>query len=619
MYLSNKILRNLLILLSISLSLSCNSHLEGDSRNDTELGYGNLFLNLQELQIDHVIDSAYLHDGIDSRILSQPTQSMSLSGPVFPPLTDFTITVHDHLDCVVYSGKYTEAEAITLPIGNYAVKASCGTDVLLGFDVPYYAGGSNVEITQGGSTRCDLNVSLANAIVTPRYEEALLSQFRTYRTEVTCGDLSEYIEADDSRMLYVGADQTCKIAIVGVNAAGEEVRREVAEFITERGRRYVNDFRLLVPVFSMPEPNSGLAWSHMFEVTQVSAADFTQGSFKGYADRLRYEYSLDGTMWHQVPDDKCVMDVSSGTTYLLRGRIDMVPGDPLAGVVYSDNIVSVVTETPRQVPNGNMNDWEKVMWSEGSGSAKPRFRAWDAATAEADRWWATNNDRTVRYTIFKSEYNCFPAVSYVEAGRSGRGADLRTISGSGGGVNSVNSESPGNRTPGRLFIGDYTQTGGFQSNGETIVRGRPFSARPTAMKFYFKYEPWGTDARNGGDDEFRGYIELFNGEQSIGYGEYTHRTSGRQSVTAWTEAVVNVTYSKMDVAADKIVIDFVSTTADSPIVSTYWERTGAQHNSGSGSEYKNGCRGIDGHSYGKFWNYYGSVLQLDDIELIFNK
>ncbi|MEG2528305.1 MAG: hypothetical protein RSA94_05820, partial [Mucinivorans sp.] len=141
------------------------------------------------------------------------------------------------------------------------------------------------------------------------------------------------------------------------------------------------------------------------------------------------------------------------------------------------------------------------------------------------------------------------------------------------------------------------------------------------MTFYYQYEPWGGNAAQGGDDEFRGYIELFSGGVSIGKGEFTRRTSNRACITTWTQARATINYTDPTKKADQIVIDFVSTTAASPIVSDDWRRRGSEYVSGKyNNNYANGCPTLADFDYGgKMWQYYGSVLKLDDIELVYDK
>lgn len=529
-----------------------------------------------------------------------------------PDLEQFTLTVYDGGGVSVYSGSYTE-EPVLLDVGEYTVTLSSGSNPSIAFDTPYYRGEAVATVNPGDVTPCAVVIKLGNAIVAPVYSSILVTQFKSYYTEVSCGGQTINIEPKDERVLYVKPGNLCDIRLIGVNVFDKPVTKDIASFTPEPGMKYTQNYNFTPPEFTIPVQDAGLAWSGEFTVNQVKASDFLQGSYDTYASYIGYEYSLNGqTSWVKIPKNDqqkyIASKLASNTTYYLRARIDM----PNNFTILSTNVTQVKTEEPRQVPNANMEDWKKEMYNSAA-----KFRAWTDETPAEDRWWATNNDRTVNYSPTNT-YTCFPAVSYTNSGHSGKGADLRTLSASGSGVNSAMLENDVHRTPGRLFIGDFSGKTP-PSNGETITRGRPFTSRPTGFSFWYQYEPWGTDGRKGGDDEFRGYIELFNEDESIGYGEFKYRTQNREPITQWTKANVAVTYTQPEKIATKIVIDFVSTTASSPVVSTHWERRGAEHSTASNNENKLGCRGVDGHDYGKFWNYYGSVLLLDDIELIYEK
>ncbi|MEG1670869.1 MAG: DUF4493 domain-containing protein [Mucinivorans sp.] len=363
---------------------------------------------------------------------------------------------------------------------------------------------------------------------------------------------------------------------------------------------------VLPPVFTMPAPSPGNIWSKTVDFEVLTAANVTHGDFAKMSTTdggFKYQSSTDGTTWTNVASGSSCSNLVSGRQCYLRA-------------VYRGNIFSTpaafTTEATAQVPNGNMEDWQKEIFR----GKMARYYPWSSGGSQ---WWDTNNTRTCSYdaTAFTNAYNSFPATSYIYGGRSGKAAELRTISASGSGLNSATNEVDAHRTPGRLFVGSYKYDG---SNAETITRGRGFNSRPTAMTFYYQYEPWGGNAAQGGDDEFRGYIELFSGGVSIGKGEFTHRTSNRACTTDWTQARATINYTDPTKKADQIVIDFVSTTAASPIVSDDWRRRGSEYVSGKrNNNFANGCPTLADFDGGKMWQYYGSVLKLDDIELVYDK
>jgi hypothetical protein len=163
-------------------------------------------------------------------------------------------------------------------------------------------------------------------------------------------------------------------------------------------------------------------------------------------------------------------------------------------------------------------------------------------------------------------------VSYVAGHEGGKSAQIMTIAIS----NTATSGTAPSPTVGlgKIFTGVY---GGTQ--------GRPFSSRPEQLSFWYKYAPCESDS-------FKAYIAVRNGDTVIGEGTLTSSTS----VSSWVQAVVDITYSRTDLKADTIYVEFVS-----------------------GSDTGKWQYGVD-IVYGgeRTANVHGgSTLTVDDIELIY--
>ncbi|MEG0602301.1 MAG: DUF4493 domain-containing protein, partial [Mucinivorans sp.] len=197
------------------------------------------------------------------------------------------------------------------------------------------------------------------------------------------------------------------------------------------------------PVFTMPDVLVGNVWSKNATFAPLAAENIVHGDFAVMtANGFKYQYSADNTTWINVENGSLTCkNLGSGKQYALRA-------------VYRDNIFSApthfTTEVTAQVPNGNMEDWQKEIFNKNMA----RYYPWSSGGSQ---WWDTNNTRTCSYdaTIYTSAYNSFPATSYIYGGRSGKAAELRTISASGSGLNSKSNEVDAHRTPGRLFVGSY--------------------------------------------------------------------------------------------------------------------------------------------------------------------
>lgn len=379
---------------------------------------------------------------------------------------------------------------------------------------------------------------------------------------------------------------------------------------------YTLRLEIAPPVFALKridgDPN---IWATKAEWT----TEYTT-QIQGVSPKIQYRF--EGGAWQDANVEVIDSNSEAGTiTHRIKGlKTGSLYSYRAIFGTHASAEVAVLTEMPNQVPNSGMEDWNR--WTVGSALAtKVNVYQPCATHNDENRWWDTNNARTTAYGAggmsgVCNTYNSFPAVSYIYTGRTGKAAELRSISASGSGVNSSTACASSNRTPGRLFLGTYSHPGG---DGDTFNYGRPFTTRPTSLTFYYQYEPWGQDNRTGGDDEFEALIEVYSGDIRIGRSEFRYRTSNRESITQWTKATTDVVYNRSDLKATSITIAFRSSVNDQPAVSSDWERNGSKYVSGkSGNDYGNGCPKIADQEYSsKQWQYYGSVLRIDDIELVY--
>lgn len=208
---------------------------------------------------------------------------------------------------------------------------------------------------------------------------------------------------------------------------------------------------------------------------------------------LRYEYSADGKTW---------LPLSDGLEHHFkthpRHRDYFVRAFYRPGI--ASQVVSLHLEEPAQLPNSDMEQWH---YSNVALSINT-YRPW---ASDASSFWETNNSFTTRYVSTfnwfnagSNPYNCFPAVSYVPDAHSGvRAAEIRsTASGRG---NTLPSNVLGlNKVAGELFTASLSVSMGGTAavpSGDTYVidakGGRPFTSRPTALRFWYKYQPEGSD------------------------------------------------------------------------------------------------------------------------------
>lgn len=335
--------------------------------------------------------------------------------------------------------------------------------------------------------------------------------------------------------------------------------------------------------------NPGNFWSKEFS---VDSCDIKTGDVETISQKLQYQYRKKGDeQW--INCDRLVQfdDYPADKQYQVRA-------------VYREGIetepVDVELETPQQLPNSGMEEWyyQKV---HSGGWLSDNIYSIYPWTNGSDSFWDTNNDFTTRNRgTFAKTYNSFPAISFVKNAHSGTWAAELRSTGNGRGNTLPNNVLEMNRVAGELFTGTVqVNTGGTDATpiGDqyTIDKNRSFNVRPTALSFWYKYVPYGSDT-------YRALIQLIDAEGNIII-ESSYESSDLKN--DWTNAVVRLNYEngKSYAKCAKIFICFSSTI-----------------NTGENMSYQKGNYSIwldKETNFEPVW--YGSILTIDDISLIFDK
>ena len=323
---------------------------------------------------------------------------------------------------------------------------------------------------------------------------------------------------------------------------------------------------------SIAEISEGNVWAARIENVVLSTED-------GDPELLYPEVRAEGGQWTRP---SCTSTSVSGTsnTFTITG---LTPGTGYSVRARynngaSETVREVTTEEAQQVENAGFEDWYEweyyvnksgLFW--GDDVHQTNYAPY---LNDGSKWWDCNNSETTPgdRTNTGASYKSFPMVSYVAGREGGKSAQLMTIAIS----NTATSGTAPSPTVGfgKIFTGVY---GGTQ--------GRPFSSRPEQLSFWYKYAPCESDS-------FKAYIAVRNGDTVIGEGTLTSSAS----VSSWVQAVVDITYSRTDLKADTIYVEFVS-----------------------GSDTGKWQYGVD-IVYGgeRTANVHGgSTLTIDDIELIY--
>lgn len=327
----------------------------------------------------------------------------------------------------------------------------------------------------------------------------------------------------------------------------------------------------------------GNIWSKEFTVEEI-AVEEGKGNLEKIKENLVYQYQDAYGSWKDFNDNNRQYFESHPDTknYIIRA-------------VYRNEIVSISTvdvalETPTQVPNSEMEEWNYTVNDGGwTGMDIPIYYPWSSETTS---FWNTNNDYTTRYRTWGSStyYNCFPAVSYTSNSNKGKAAEIRNTAAGSGNTLPSNARKE-NRVPGILFVGDIDASSGKISN-----KGKEFTTRPSKLEFYYTYTPIGND-----NDIFDVTIAWLDADGNT-INESTLQFTGKIEKYTKGEVDLSISNEKYYPKCSKIFIQFRS--------SIY---------SGDNLPWQKDVN-VQTEGYDKtFKTWSGSVLRIDDISLIYDK
>ena len=371
---------------------------------------------------------------------------------------------------------------------------------------------------------------------------------------------------------------------------GQDVDNTIAIKVKANDRlseETVYTIRTVKPEFIV-EVRKGNVWTKEFSIEEASIIG--NANRETILNNIKYQYSEDGGVnWIDFPERiKMFNSYPLNREYKVRG-------------VYKDissEIVDVVLEIPEQLPNSEMEEWNY------ESLIKDKSMMYFPYIGE-NSFWNTNNSFTTRYrnNTLGKPYNCFPAVSYTKDAHKGeKAAELRNTAAGRGNTSFIgHTELSMNKVPGELFIGDISVTTGGNDaspSGDhyTIVKGKEFSSRPTALYFWYKYIPYNSDA-------WEASIALYDDDRNLII-ENTITYSDIQNAFAPCKISLNYQKGVYYEACKYIYVSFKSTIT-----------------SGDSLPYekKNVSLWVDDEEKTYKDTYVGSTLIIDDISLIYDR
>ena len=333
-------------------------------------------------------------------------------------------------------------------------------------------------------------------------------------------------------------------------------------------------------------------WSREFTVDEVS---ITSGNAERLKENLVYQY-YNGSEWVDCAD----RNNTKGRLQQFASRAEDISTKQykvraLYRGAISSNEVTATLETPTQLPNSDMEEWQSVKLGKTSifGGRADFYDFLPYKSGESDIWWATKNERSRDYSVSRIKITSAPCVSYTDDSsivHGGSKSALIYTSGHGGSyASTVDIIYPEGAFAGSLFIGKYKWSDGK----EQLDPGHAFSKRPTSLVFWYKYIPKNTDS-------FKVYAELKNGNDIIASGTYI--PTAISSETEWGKIELPLVYVDTPNVATDIFVQFLSTEKTSFVASDFDKK-----------------KKVSFPNMPNWEVHMGSRLYIDDISLVYDK
>lgn len=328
---------------------------------------------------------------------------------------------------------------------------------------------------------------------------------------------------------------------------------------SEEGKPSVYTIKTVAPKITVTAKEEDI-WS---KTITISGATIETGNEAVIKDNLKYQFYENGE-WRDCQDLVAAMenhpsDAKMQIRAVYRNVIECEP-------------TTFDLETPAQVPNANMD-----AWTTSTRYDQPYYQPWDN---NIEQWWDTNNNETMPNSYWAyPNYKCFPTTTYTNSSTSGKAAEIRSVA-----INGANSEIMGiGSTRGVLYAG-------ITDNNGNMTEGRDWNSRPSKVAFMYKYD-------SQDNEHFGAYFELLAEDgTSIVSGNFLSENG--QDVSTYTKAEIPLQYSNTQLKAATIKIRFVSVADGESVYTRKQDIT---------------------IPAGNYKIYGGSVLTIDDIQLIYDK
>lgn len=391
-----------------------------------------------------------------------------------------------------------QGKDISLPAGSYTIVASSngfdGSES--GFDIPYYVGSTQVNISNETRTTAEVECTLANVKVSVNFDPSFAAAFKSATASVASalpgvnsldfvmgtttksgyfpvGNLTSTISVLNkdnetfSQSYEITNVQARDHYILNYKAADQGSMGGVDITVDESETIYTFNVVVSTKATTQLQTNPANAWSNFAYVSGAIVA------FEGTPDpaKMYFEYKANSAdTWTRVAaansNDSYTATLQSltpGTAYTCRMIYDNGTD------TFTGNEETFTTETQNKIPNLSFDDWYLT-----SGNKATYYACKEADFAQ--KFWDSGNEGS--NTLSSLNPTSKESTDIVK----GNAARLSSIE-----VNAIIMKV---FAAGNIYTGDFVEAKVSTSNpGAELDFGQPFTERPSKLTGYYKYNP----------------------------------------------------------------------------------------------------------------------------------
>lgn len=412
---------------------------------------------------------------------------------------DFTGLVREFVYSEMSGPIYLPAESYRIDI--YAGEAAKQSPAVASFDQKSYKGSKEFTVTPGVTTPVQVEASVNNVITAVTFDQSVAATFSNYTFKIGLDkeDTAQQLEYTASNagaegyFIATGFEPSLYWTFTATPADGSETFTKSGEIAAvEQGKKYAMNlkytehngtlsFDLTVDTSTVEyddqivfEPvSTGLAASSIYEIWAAHAtvhADVDEGEYGTENIFFEYRPAASQGEWSRTAANRDSEGMYSATLTGLTPATEyeyrlLVPDPQTKEPTVAGSSLTFTTEAAPTIPNGGFEAVSKNESSEYYSFYDPS----SSIVANQTKWWDSGNAGST-YSISTTTITDPDTSNFKEGSQSVR-------------LHSANVMGL-KFAAGNIFCGEFAGVSGLDGK---VNFGRPFTGRPTALRFWVKY------------------------------------------------------------------------------------------------------------------------------------